>query len=155
MEIEGWAEIFEALDKMDNQLQNQIIRGVHRSIANKTIKKEMQAALPYTTGIKKGIGVKSVRGNKTAIWVGANTDAFYLRFLEFGTRVRETASFKGKPMKLNRGRISSRPILVRMVDRSIERYINELNQGYGEELKKWMERKLKSTSRRLQKLADK
>jgi len=160
IDIEGWQEIYKALDQMDDQLRETIIRNVHKSVARQTIVKDMKAAIPYSNETKKGIGVKNVRGNKNAIWIGAMSDAWYLRFLEFGTKERKTRAksrvkYKrsgGKTPTYNRGRIRANPIITRMVDGSIEQYITLLNSEYGTELQKYMQRKLDQTNKKIAKL---
>jgi len=160
LEIQNWKEIYHALDQMEDRLREQIIRNVHKSVARQTIVKDMKAALPYSSETKKGIGIKNVRGNKNAVWIGAMSDAYYLRFLEFGTKERETRARSrikrkrsgGKTSTRNRGRIRANPILTRMVDGSIEQYILLLNTEYGNELAKWMQRKLDQATKKLAKL---
>jgi HK97 gp10 family phage protein len=144
IEIKNLDSIQETLKLLPQKLSLQLINSVLRKVANETLVKPIRSALPYSminrkTGKRvgvKGIKVQGTR-DKNRILVGAVRQAYWLRFLEKGTKSR-----KSKGGVVWRG-MSPRPIIEPVSDRQIPIVINKINDEFSLELNKFIVRRLK------------
>lgn len=135
----GTDQILDALDSLSPKTLNNIIKSTNRKALNVNIRKSVQAALPYSAKTKKAIKTLGDKEDKaTGVWSGVSSDAFYLRFLEKGTKVRTAED------GANRGRIAPNPKVIPTIESNIDNVINFFNRDAGEEIAKIMQRKLKS-----------
>lgn len=138
--IRGLKEISEALKTLPAKMQANIIRGVLKDAARKEVKNKSTETLPYgeRKPLKKIIGVTNVQGSKTSIMVGIKKDYWYVRFLEGGTKERQTK--KG----YNRGQIVARPVVEEAITGKIDDVVEYINNEFGDRVAEHLTRKIKS-----------
>lgn len=146
VEIQGYKEVKDALESLPGALQADILGRVNRDILNRIVKPQVRGAIPYSPRSRAGAGVRSQRGDKTAFLAGITTKAFWLRYIEFGTKTRQTK--KG----YNRGETPATTFLERVLAGSVENVANEVNRSYGVLIEKHLKRKLAAIGRKLSKL---
>jgi hypothetical protein len=139
--LAGTKEILEALDTLSEKEIDSLTKGAMRKSLNENIVKPVKSALPYSAQTKKGIKIVADKSIKGALWAGVSSDAFWLRFTEFGTKVRTTK--KGA----NRGAVPARAEARPAVENNIDGVINFFNEDFGQDLVRLMQRKLKRISK--------
>ena len=146
IEIQGLREITEALEALPDGMKDDVVGKANRDILNRLVKPQVRGAIPYSPKSKAAVAVRQERGNKTSFFVGITSKAYWLRYVEFGTTQRQTR--KG----YNRGTMPQRSFLDRVLEGSVPQVTKEISNEYGNIIKKVLERKLKSVSRKLSKL---
>ncbi len=114
--IEGLDEILSALERLPAKVTRKVLFDANKDILNKVVKNPLKNAIPYGAATKRGIKVVAARGTKTGVYVGVTTDAFWLRFLEFGTGERFTRGSltrKRTSRYHDKGRLGSSPNVTR------------------------------------------
>lgn len=159
----GLEEVQEALRLLPANLQSSILRQFNREAARKLTIPALKSANPYSADTAKGFSIVNSKRDKTAIFVGATTEAFWLRFIESGTEGRETKNLgyyakanpdakRRYPAGINRGAISAKPFIESAIDSTIDEIIRYTAAKYGERIGSFLQRKLKSNERRIAKL---
>ena len=156
--IDGMAEVEKALHDLPLMLKAQALRQFNRDVARKITKNKLEAARPKHAD---SVGISTDRQDKTAIYVGMTMNAYYLRFMEFGTKLRKTrgkgkrANSKAKKYKagVNRGVMPiTRPFVEKTIDGQMKDVINFARKEYGNSISRWLNRKLKATNKKLAKI---
>lgn len=120
--IDGMEEFMDLLEGLPNTLKDRTLRDINRKVATKNIAAPLKAA---HSGFRKGIAVGAHKRIKSAVLVGATTDAFVMRFLEYGTIRRETRDAYNRGI-LTGKRTSVRPIM----DSGTPKVIADLEDNY-------------------------
>ncbi len=139
--LEGTKEILESLDALAPKETLALIKGASRKALNEKIIKPLRAALPYSAKTKKSIKIIADKEDrKTGLWAGVSSDAFWLRFTEYGTKVRE---WEGR----SRGQITAKPVIKPTILKNVDGVIDFFNNDFGQDLIRLMQRKLKRISK--------
>jgi len=133
IKLEGVKEYTEILNGLPERVRDQVLRSFNRKAATQEVLKPLRAALPYSSQTKKEIKVAANRANKTAVVAGPTSSVYYVRFVEKGTKER-----KGP-----RGRIRARNRIEPFVDSRINNVISFTSREYGNEINKFLEKKIK------------
>jgi len=152
----GAKEVEKALKELPTKLQANAMLQFNKDAANQVVRKKLQAARGK---YKKSVKTTTKRGEPTTVFSGITMSAFWLRFTEFGTKVRKTKGRSRVANKqsggkvragLNRGSLSiTRPFVEATVDSSIKETIEFANKEYGNSVNKFLERRLKSVNKKL------
>jgi len=140
-ELKGVKEIQEALLQLPAKVNAKLLQSVHRKTAKKFIIDSLRAGTPYSSTTKKSFVVQNDREDPTAVFAGPSSDAFWIRFVEKGTKQRETK--KG----YNRGSITGKNTIEPIVDQQIEPIINYVNTQYGEEIENFLQKRIKKINK--------
>ena len=117
--IEGLKDVERALKVLPRNLQGNILRTANRRLIA-PVRKDVKSQIPKRTGrASKELKIKTSRRDKTAVQLGFTSDAYYMRFLEKGTRVRQTRD------GANRGSVTARPFIERTYNRGAKTIIKE------------------------------
>ena len=136
--IEGLKEVMDALKELPTQIQAKLLQGIARKVERKYLVSELKTAIPYKRPIyQQSVRVVNDPNDKTASFVGFTTNAFVLRFLEYGTKQRQTK--KG----FNRGAIASVERVNPAIDKQIVPIIEFYNKELGNEIEKSLKRRIK------------
>ena len=136
-ELIGANEILNALKSLQGKELLRIIKAVNRKALTKYIVNPIKAALPYSSKTKQGIKVTTVPGQPIALYAGATSKAFWLRFTEYGTKERTSkhgVTWAG---------IKSRKYIEPAIDSNVPNIINYWNSEVGEDISKKMKSKIK------------
>lgn len=138
--IEGIDEVIKTLESLPLVMSNKLIIDAHKQILNQVLRKPLINAIPYSQKTKKITIVKD-SSTKTGVFIGPSTKTFWLRFLTFGTKERETK--KG----LKKGMISARETgIIGTIDSKINEVIEVINKDFGAALVKAMAKQLKKVT---------
>jgi len=138
-ELIGVSEVQSILKELPQALNFSILRSFHRKALSQEIVKPLKSVLPYSSETVKNIKIGTNRDpNKTAVYAGPTTDAYYLRFVEYGTVER----------KGGRGRISPRPKIESFTYSKIQSLINYINKEYANEISKTVDKKRKRLAKK-------
>jgi len=136
--LEGADQIIKALDVLDSKELISLIKSAERKALAQEVIKPIKAALPYSAATKKGIKIVADKEDRlTGLYAGVSSDAFWLRFLEGGTKIRTTKN------RANRGQIAPRPITKPIIINSADGVIDFFNKDFGQTLVTLMQRKIK------------
>ena len=159
-ELEGMAEILEALDDLESKQIMPTIKYAQRRTLNETIIPAVKNALTYRAAYKRLVGLSRARGRHPGYWAGildasskkgtkqrSKQEAegslvygYILRFADLGTKAR---SYKG----MNRGKIIGRNT-IRPAISTEAHYITPLFQKYFiERLEADLQKKLKKLNK--------
>lgn len=100
-DIEGIDEVLNALETLPAKVTNRVLYDANRDIVTRVLKGDIISAIPYSSRTRRGIKVVRARGTQNGVFIGVSTDAFWLRFLQFGTADRYTTG-KGKKRTLTK-----------------------------------------------------
>ena len=164
--ILGLKELKNDLKNLPILKQAKILRNANRKAARTKVEKPLINAVPhkmrksaqrgkkpFTKKSKKQAVTVNQKGSKTAVLSGISSYYFHYRFLEFGTKKRETKNYKHagfskdrfgkrksvrKPKKrLNRGILpATRPFAERIIEKSINPLFRYLKIEYGKNIDK-------------------
>jgi len=151
--ILGADNIIKALEQLPRNLNNKVLYHANLSIVQTVIRDPLRAALPYGKYSKRGIGLRKAKGTKTGVYAGVTSTAFWLRFLEKGTKPRTTRSNKryGRT-KINRGRISPQPFIIPFINSKDQELFNETAELYDLYITESLKKNLDKTNTKLSKL---
>jgi hypothetical protein len=145
-EIDGLKEVIDGLSELPVELQRRIIRSVLSKAGRKFIVSELRSALPYSARLKESLRVVNDPNDKLAIFAGVGVGkrikgeippGVLIRFLDKGTVQRHTK--KG----YNRGTLIARNSVPLIIDSQIQPIIDWINNEFGNEIEKILQRKLK------------
>lgn len=162
-QIEGIDEVLKSLETLPLRITNKILQDANRDVLTRILKPAIQSALAYSSYTKRGIKVTKARGTENGMYVGVSTDAFYLRFLQFGTTDRVTkgklnrssAWVGGVKVKTksrsgggaSRGRVNPRETgVVSTIEAKTGEVIRAVTQEYGQYVARAITRQLKKYS---------
>lgn len=149
-EIEGLDDIITALDALPRKLASKILFESNKTILEDVARKPLVNTLSHLSrASKKGIKVRKAKGTGgTGAYVGVTTDAYWLRFVNFGTQERKIKSKdkyerriseryykigrRGRVRTANRGRILGDNRISSFLDSRSERILKVVQEHYGE-----------------------
>lgn len=142
--IDGLKDVEKALEVLPKNLQGNVLRTANRRLVA-PIRKEVKSQIPKRTGkAARELKIKTSRSDKTAVQLGFTSDAFYMRFIERGTRVRQTLSGNSK------GSITARPFIERAYERGSREIIkNKAPKEYGDIVADILQKKSNRIRKRL------
>jgi len=135
-ELDGVREFNDALKNLDAKMQASLLKAFNRKIATVEYLKPLKASMPYSSRTKKEFKVEGNRDDKTGVIVGPTKKAFYVRFLDKGTKERQ---FDGA----SRGQITARNFIEPFADDRIPKIIKYASTEYGNEMDRLLKAKLK------------
>lgn len=142
-QISGLKEIEEALNNLPTELQQKVLGQINKKAVDKLVVGPIRGAVSYSSKTESNIKVTPDTEDKTAFYGGVTSDAFWLRFTDFGTKQRFTKI--GRP----KGRIVGRRTIETTIIHSVDDIITFANEEIGDELEKILNAKLKSTLKKL------
>lgn len=144
IDIDGIDEVLQALDELPAKVSQKFLYEANRKVLTQFLKPQLLAALPYSMATKKGITVTKARGTKTGVYIGVSTNAFWLRFLEKGTKDRQTLG-KGKIKRgVSRGRIDPpAPHVISTIEASVNGVLETVSKDYSNFIVEALAKRLK------------
>lgn len=127
-EIEGIDEILRALESLPSKVGRKVLYDANREILSRNVLPGLRASLPYSARTRRGIKIVKARGTDSGVYIGVSSDAFYLRFLEKGTKRREL-----RKNNANRGSINpARPFAIPTIEDKANAVLQAVAREYPE-----------------------
>lgn len=145
-EIQGLKDVEQALKDLPVKMQASIYRALNRKAVKKFVVDNIRNTINYSSNTEKGITVISDRSDKTGVYGGVMNSAYWLRFADRGTASRQT--HKGA----NRGAITGKNQIQPIILGSVDDIVKYMNEEVGTEIEKILEKRIKSTQRKIAKL---
>lgn len=161
LEVVNLKELDKLLKKLPLDMQAKIWKGTNKEVGKIMLEEFKNKVPPKFSHLTAAIVIGSDKYNKSGVLVGiraprsakkdkngeyADKDKGYiLRWVEYGTSQRET---KGGA---NRGVFQPSPFMSKAVDIAEPKMLRFINEEYGEEMNKIIERNIKSEMRKLNK----
>jgi hypothetical protein len=144
--IDGLKEVEQAIKDLPVKMQASVYRAINRKAVQKYVVNDLRGVLNYSAKTESAIKIVTDVEDKTAVYGGVTSDAFYLRFADRGTaeRYTEKGAYRGKII----GRNQIQPLILGSVDNIIK----FMNEKLGDEIVKILERRIKSTRKQISKL---
>lgn len=130
--IDGMEELVRALRGLPVQLEREIIERYLRDASNRYGVGPLKSGLPYSPRTLAAIKATKDRTREQAYFSGPTTDAFWLRFVDKGTKVRKTKS------GANRGRIVGKFRVPGIVNAQVRQIVDEAAGDLGKEIESYM-----------------
>lgn len=131
-ELKGLKEILEALKGLESKEVDNIINAIQKKVLKDDVIDPVKAALPYSLKTKQAIKIVKDREDPLTLYAGVTSDAFWLRFVERGTRIRK-----------GRGQIIAKPRAIPTIESKPEDIIEFFNSEFGEEVAEILRKKIK------------
>jgi hypothetical protein len=149
--IDGMTELLQALDDLDSKIKDDLFRNANTIILKDVVKGDLekQVNTVRTSTNKKG-KVKNVspvivyndRKDKSAVKIGVSTDYFWLRFIEYGTKLRFT-----RKKKVNRGQLAARNRIINTIKNLTDPILKKVENDYGKIINDVLEKKIKKINK--------
>ena len=144
IQLEGLSEVMRALEKAPKRVKGKVLRTVHRKGLAK-LRTELRRAAPKRTGnLKKNIKIQNDRYNASGLLIGISSDAYYARFIEYGTVVRETRRTGD-----HRGAIQAKPFIKPIFEKNYNYLINFYAANYRPVIEQALMKESKRISKRI------
>jgi len=155
--ITNMEEVKSALKSIPDAQSKSVVKSMLREVLKETLLKELKSNNPYEK-YNKSIKIGSVKGDKGAsMGISFNTDAYPLRFIEYGTEKREIKGRGKYPKGTNRGKMTKKPWIERVykdnVQKVIEKYVDEGSEKIYKIIARKMRSKVRSINRKLKKIS--
>jgi len=140
--IEGLSQVKKALSTLPQKMKGEILKQIHTKVGKEQVQKPLISSLPYSARSKK-ISVMGGKENVSEVYIGPTRDAYWLRFVEHGTKDRKSksgATWKG---------ISARNFIEPFVDSRVKNVIKVITNEYGSLAEESL---MKSNLRRVKKI---
>lgn len=138
MKLEGTDQVLDALSTLQSDELDKLITSSIRKALNDKVVKPLRTAIPYSARDKKAVKtMKDREFKKNSIFGGVSTDAYWLRFIDKGTKERTTKS------GANRGQITGNHKISNFIKNQSSAIPEYFNNDFGPEIEKMMSRKLK------------
>ena len=140
--LEGMDQFLEAMRELPTTVKAQVLKSYNRKMGQEFIVKGLRATVPWKS-VKKGLGVKSAKNDPTGVNAGFNSDVFWVRFVDGGTKERISKGGKSK------GSIKARNIVGPFIDSQIENMVEYTSNELGNEIAQFLEKKIARLNKRL------
>lgn len=147
--IEGLKEAKKLLDALPKSANDKVLYDLHRSAAN-IVKKEIISNAPEGDNDSKSgnkiaanVVIKKNAKSRNAVSVGFLKRSFYVRFLEFGTRVRKLLGRGKYPQGTNRGTMTRRPFIARSHESAFPKVIKYFETNFLKVVNRSLRRQVK------------
>jgi hypothetical protein len=140
-QLDGTKEILDALSDLDPRQTINIIKASERKDLVLNIVTPVRAGVTFKPKTKYAIGITSDRNDRTGLFAGVTSKAFWIRFVEKGTELRTTKS------GANRGQIKAKPTVIPIIESQIDNVVNFFNNDFGEEINKILLKRIKKLSK--------
>jgi hypothetical protein len=134
--LEGTNQIINALSALNSRETDKLINFSLRRALNENVVKPLRNTIPYTNS-KKNIKVIKDKEFQNSYFGGVTKEAFYLRFVDKGTKERTTKS------GANRGSITGNNKISNFINSSVNSTVEYFNKDFAPNLIKNIKRKLK------------
>lgn len=151
MELElkfvGLDELEKAMSILPEKTKDAFLKKVNRELANKYIISRLKS-LPYSSNVKKNIKIQTPKRSKdkTAIIAGPTSAVYWLKWVELGTKQRETRS------GADRGSIAPQNKIGPVIDSQIQPIINDWAKNVGDMIMNVIDKNIKAGHRKLARL---
>ena len=125
-ELTGINEVLDALDSLSEKKIMNIVKAIQRKVLKDIVITPLRAAIPYSQFAKKSIRIVPDKRDYTADYAGPTSDAYWLRWVERGTKQRTTKA------GVNRGAITPRPIIIPFIESTPEKIVEFFNKDFGQ-----------------------
>lgn len=135
--IEGAKEVESALKNLPIDIQAKLIKGFLRKVGKKFIVDPLRTIIRYNEKLNNSIQVVSGSKNELKVSAGVTGSGYMLRWLDLGTKVRQTK--KGA----NRGQIIGKHQIQPHIESQIEPIVKYVSEEMTSEINKSLSRRLK------------
>jgi hypothetical protein len=166
-DIIGAEEIIAALDRLEPKLSRKILFDAHKSVLAKTVRPDLKSVLnSFSRASRTAVTIRAAKGTYAGAFIGISTKAFWLRFVNYGTKDRKTKQAKierikskryyavgrwGRREAMNRGRVEGDGRISSTLDSRVNEVLKEVQENYSdmiyEALNKEMQRVKKKFAR--------
>ena len=140
-ELEGSDAILDALDALEPRLLLAIIKAAERKSLMENVIRPVRGEIAYSADSKRAIRIVNDRQDRTGFFAGVTSDAFWLRFVEKGTKNRTTK--KG----FNRGSISPKPQIIPSILNTPDDVVEFFNKDFGQAVEAILQKRLKKLNK--------
>ena len=102
-DVIGADEIIKALDNLNPKLSRQVLFNAHKTVLRQVVRPDLRSVLSsFSRASKSGIAIRKAKGTQSGAYIGITTNAYWLRFVNYGTADRYTKAKKITRIKTKR-----------------------------------------------------
>jgi len=136
--LEGMDKLLNSLNGLPEHLAQKVLEEYLKTTSQKFIVNSLKSGLSYGAYTESKIKVTKDKIKTLAFISGPTTDAFWLRFVDRGTK--ERTILKGDNKGANRGRIIGKHQIKGIVDGQIKLIIDDVEKGLGAEIDAYLKK---------------
>ena len=141
MDFVGLDELEDAMKALPDKTKDAVLKAVNTRLAKQFIIDRIRPAITnYGTRAVKSVKTVGSKSDKTAIYAGPTSSAFWVRYLDLGA------------VRAKRGEIIGQDIIGPVIDSAVEPLVNEWNKEVGNLITKTIEKRIKAGERKLSRL---
>lgn len=89
--IVGADEIIAALDKLTPKLSREVLFNAHKTVLKEVVRPDLMSVLSsFSSASRTSVSIRKAKGTESGAYIGISTKAFWLRFVNYGTKDRTT-----------------------------------------------------------------
>lgn len=164
----GADEIISALDNLAPKLARQVLFDAHKDVLKKVVWSDLKGALSsFSRASRTSVSIRKAKGVDSGAYIGISTKAFWLRFVNYGTRERKTKQAKierittkryhtvgrfGRREAANRGSVKGDHDIESTLDDRTNEVLKEVAENYGDLINDALNKSLQRVKKKFAKL---
>jgi len=167
-DIVGADEIIAALDNLAPKLSRKILFDAHKSVLAKTVRPDLKSVLnSFSRASRTSVSIRKAKGTDSGAYIGITTKAFWLRFVNYGTKDRKTKQAKierikskryhtvgrfGRREAANRGRVQGDKSISSALDSRVNAVLKEVQENYSDLIYEALNKEMQRVKKKFAKL---
>lgn len=148
-DVIGADEIIAALGNLTPKLSRKILFDAHKTVLAQVVRPALKSSLAsFSRASKTGVSIRKAKGTESGAYIGITTKAYWLRFVNYGTKDRETKQDTRTRRKTkrynqsgrlgrqgggaNRGRVEGDHKIESTLDSRVNDVLREVQENYGD-----------------------
>ena len=167
-DIIGADEIIAALDKLAPKLSRKILFDAHKTVLAKTVRPDLKQVLnSFSRASRTSVTIRAAKGTYAGAYIGISSKAFWLRFVNYGTKDRKTKQAKierikskryykvgrwGRREAMNRGRVQGNEDISSTLDSRVNSVLKEVQENYSDLIFEALNKEMQRVKRKFARL---
>ncbi len=149
LDIKGLDKVYEVLRGLPYEMSAAVVRQSMKEVERKEVLPNLKAG-PFIESTKKRFITEMGKSNEMSVTVGPSYRAYWLRYIEKGTKDRYTKRYAKKVVNQRKvlnnqakrftGRVSAQHNIEPILDRSIENVEKRIRESFADIISKYVEK---------------
>jgi hypothetical protein len=167
-DVIGAEEIIAALDKLEPKLSRRILFDAHKTVMAKVVRPDLKQTLSsFSRASRTAVTIRAAKGTNAGAYIGISSKAFWLRFVNYGTKDRKTKQAKierikskryysvgrwGRREAANRGRVQGDHRIESTLDSRVNQVLKEVQENYSDLIFEALNKEMQKVKRKFARL---
>lgn len=164
----GADEIIDALDKLAPKLSRQVLFNAHKTVLAQVARPDLKSALAsFSSASRTAVSIRKAKGTQSGAYLGITTKAYWLRFVNYGTKQRTTKVKNitriktkrynsvgrwGRTAAANRGRVVGNEDISSTLEDRANHVLREVQENYADLINDALNKELQRVKTKFAKL---